>query len=178
MPHLTTARLLLRRPTLDDIDSLFAIYGDPATNLYNPNGPYPSRLYAAEKMAAWLKGWDQDGIGQWAVAKLDSPAEVIGFGGLSYMDYNGELKLNLGYRFATAAWGKGYASETARAALDCAFERLNAPSIYGKVRPANLASIHVLEKQGFRQIAQLRDVEDRPPSLVFELTQADYLSRA
>ena len=177
MPHLTTERLLLRRPTLDDVRILFAIYGDPATNLYNPHGPYPSLAHAEERMAAWLKGWERDGIGQWAVETQNAPGQVIGFGGLSYMDYHGEIRLNLGYRFAAAAWGLGYASETARAVLRCAFERLDAAAVYGKVRPANLASIRVLAKQGFRQVASLVDVADGPPSLVFRLSRADYQAR-
>ena len=175
MPQLTSARLLLRKPTMNDTQALFDIYGDPATNLHNPYGPYPSLAYAADRMNAWLQGWETDGIGQWAVEKRDDPGNIIGFGGLSSKDYGGELRLNLGYRFAASAWGQGYASETAREALRCAFGPLDAPAVYGMVRPSNLPSIHVLSKQGFRLAGQLEDIAGQPPSLIFLLRREDYL---
>ncbi|POZ62588.1 GNAT family N-acetyltransferase [Chromobacterium alticapitis] len=177
MRYLEMERLLLRAVMEADVHALFDIYGDPATNLYNPNGPYPSLQYAEDRLAAWLKGWREEGCGQWAVAKREAPERIIGFGGLSYMDYGGETRLNLGYRFAASAWGMGYASETARAALRCAFDQLGAPAVYGKVRPANHASIRVLEKQGFRQAGELADVPDQPASRVYLLTRAGYAVR-
>lgn len=177
MHYLETKRLLLRAVKAEDAQALFDIYGDPATNLYNPNGPYPTLAYAEARLAAWLRGWREDGYGQWAVARLEAPEQVIGFGGIAKRDYGGELRLNLGYRFATAAWGIGYASETAGAALRCAFERLQAPAVYGLVRPANLASIRVLEKQGFQPIGQLPDLPSNPPSRVFVLTREAYNAR-
>ncbi|RBB92607.1 GNAT family N-acetyltransferase, partial [Pseudomonas sp. MWU12-2115] len=42
MRYLEMERLLLRAVMEADVHALFDIYGDPATNLYNPNGPYPS----------------------------------------------------------------------------------------------------------------------------------------
>lgn len=174
MRYLETERLILRAVTTEDTQALFDIYGDPATNLYNPNGPYPSLEYARQRMASWLEGWPADGIGQWAVEKREAPGHVIGFGGLSYKDYGGEMRLNLGYRFATSAWGCGYASETARAAIAFAFDEGKREAIYGMVRPNNLQSIRVLAKQGFRQVGQLSDAPGNPPSLVFMLSRDDY----
>ena len=41
-----TARLRLRPVTESDVDDLFRIYGSPATNTFNPAGPYPNRAHA------------------------------------------------------------------------------------------------------------------------------------
>ncbi|WP_241499365.1 GNAT family N-acetyltransferase [Chromobacterium sphagni] len=163
--------MLLRAPTADDAASLFEIYGDPQTNLYNPNGPYPSLEFARQRLDSWMDDWQRDGFGQWALALRDAPSTVIGFGGLAFTDYGGEMRLNLGYRFAPSAWGKGLASEMGHAARDLAFRNLKAAAIYARVRPANLPSIRVLDRLGFNYLELLSDIPGRPPSLVYTLKQ-------
>lgn len=162
-----TSRLVLRPPTEDDLQLLFAIYGDPATNTFNPAGPLTDIEQARALLIRWLKHWDEKGYGQWAIALRVEPQRVIGFGGIDARDYLHVERLNLGYRFALEAWGQGYATELSQAALDFAFVELRAPRIYAVVRPAHLASVRVLEKIGMHRDGKLDDVPGQAPSLVF-----------
>ncbi|MBP4043686.1 GNAT family N-acetyltransferase [Chromobacterium violaceum] len=169
MLRIQTERLLLRAVNAGDAEALYAIFGDPETNRYNPHGPFPSLQHARLQLAGWMKEWERHGFGRWAVASKDDAGRVIGFGGLNYSDYGGRDRLNLGYRFAPSAWGQGLASEMAGQALRCAFEELAAPAVFAKVRPTNLPSIRVLLRLGFRHHGSLRDIPAAPASLVYAL---------
>jgi len=169
----TTARLILRPPTAGDVAGVFAIYGDPETNLYNPAGPLADIYQARTALERWLKHWDEHGFGQWAIAAREAPDEVIGFGGITLYRYGEVERINLGYRFAVGAWGKGYATELAWAARDYAFGELDQPQVYGVVRPAHQASINVLEKIGMHRIGELDDVPGQASSLVYVANRAD-----
>lgn len=167
-----TARLLLRRPVEADLARFFAIHGDPAANLFNPAGPWRTLEQADATLSAVLAHWRQHGYGQWAVAALDNPGHVIGFGGLSLRPYLDVQRINLGYRFDPAAWGAGYATELAAAARDVGLDELALGSLYALVRPRHQASIRVLEKIGMRQVDLLDDVPGEAPSLVFRIDAA------
>lgn len=166
----TTARLVLRPPVPDDQARLFAIYGDPATNTFNPAGPLRDAGQAARLLDHWLGQWRERGFGPWAIATCDAPEEVIGFGGISMHTYLEQERVNVGYRFATSAWGQGYATELTMAALDFGLKELGFPEIYALVRPLHEASIRVLEKAGMRLYGTLDDIPDAPPSRVYIIT--------
>ncbi|MBT2621614.1 MULTISPECIES: GNAT family N-acetyltransferase [Chryseobacterium] len=164
----TTERLILRKPEKQDFERFFEINKDPQTNLYNPSGPM-SLEKAENTFNRMLEHWDQYNFGGWAILEKENPDRVIGFGGLSYKMYDEEEKLNLGYRFAPEAWGKGYATEFSKKAIDFGFNDLNEKEIFGMVRPANVVSIKVLEKAGMEQTGQLNDVPDQPESLIYRI---------
>lgn len=168
---ITTPRLILRAPTVDDAASVFAIYGDPETNRYNPAGPLTDVDQAKAVLDRWLEHWAEHGFGQWAIVTQEAPQHVIGFGGITLYHYNEVERINLGYRFAVSAWGQGYATEFARAALQFGFVQLDQPEVYGVVRPAHQASINVLEKIGMQRIDELDDVPGKAPSLVYRATR-------
>ncbi|MHA6575771.1 GNAT family N-acetyltransferase [Pseudomonas yamanorum] len=168
---ITTQRLILRPPTVDDASSVFAIYGDPETNRYNPSGPLADMDQAKAVLDRWLEHWAEHGFGQWAIVTQEAPQRVIGFGGITLYHYNEVERINLGYRFAVSAWGQGYATELARAALQFGFVQLDQPEVYGVVRPAHQASINVLEKIGMQRIDELDDVPGQAPSLVYRATR-------
>lgn len=163
----TTARLLLRPPSLADLDVFHAIHADPATNQFNPAGPMTDRQHAERVLGLWLGHWQHYGYGQWAIATLRDPDQIIGFGGIAPRLYGDVERLNLGYRFAEQAWGKGYASELATAALAFAFDDLHKPEVFAIVRPAHTASIRVLEKVGMQRVSELDDVPGQAMSLVY-----------
>ena len=165
---LTTARLILRRPTSADLARLFEIYGDPATNVFNPFGPYPNIEKASTVLTDWMSHWDRLGFGQCAVATRSEPESVIGFGGVAYRNYVGTEKLNLGYRLHTAAWGKGYATELGEGVLRHALFDLGKPEVFAIVRPINSPSIRVLEKIGMQRIGSLEDVPGQEPSHLYK----------
>ena len=167
-----TNRLLLRPPTETDAQRMFEIFGDPRTNVHNPLGPYPDIDTARSLLATRIAHWQQYGFGQWAIAVRDAPDTVIGYGGVAYRLYLDEERLNLGYRFAAESWGQGYATELGAAALKLAFEGLIKPEVFALVRPANLASVRVLEKLGMQRSGDLDDVPGEARSLVYRIRRA------
>lgn len=167
---ISTARLLLRPPVAEDLDRFYRIHSDPAANRFNPAGPMASMDVAAHALAQWLAHWERHGYGQWAVATLDDPAFVIGFGGLALRDYGVQEQMNLGYRFDPHYFGHGYATELAAAAREAGFTQLGCDAIFGLVRPGHAVSIRVLEKIGMRRVGELADVPGHAPSLVYSVT--------
>lgn len=163
----TTSRLILRAPQPEDAASVFAIYGDPQTNRFNPAGPLKEIEQAQALLDSWLGYWKVMGFGQWSIATRDAPDEVIGFGGIDTRQYLEVPRLNLGYRFAVQAWGQGYATELSEAALGFAFAELQLREVYAVVRPTHVVSIRVLEKVGMQRIGTLDDVPGQAPSLLY-----------
>jgi RimJ/RimL family protein N-acetyltransferase len=166
-PSLFSTRLLLRKPQATDDADLFRIFGDPRTQTHNPAGPYRDLKRAQTVLRDWELHWQTHGFGQWAICLREQAHTVIGFGGLAYLDYQGEIRLNLGFRFAVETWGQGYATEMANVGLHTAFTILHFPAVYAKVRAQHQASISVLEKVGMQQIDTLHDVPGAAASLVY-----------
>ncbi len=117
-----TNRLYLRPVISSDLNDLFKIYGDPATNTFNPAGPYPNIDNAKMVMNRWLDHWQTHSFGNWAISPLTNPEKIIGFGGLGIRNYDDIVINNLGYRLSTEAWGKGLATEFAIYAIKFGFD--------------------------------------------------------
>lgn len=173
-----TKRLQLRPVTETDAQMLFSIYGDPATNQFNPAGPYPSLQHAETVLERWLTHWRDKGFGNWAIALRENPEQIIGFGGLSISRYADITINNLGYRFATDAWGKGLATEFSLSAVHYGFETLGLSEISAVVRGNHLASQKVLMKTGLTYSREVDDVKNAPPSLLFTLSRDDWRKRS
>jgi RimJ/RimL family protein N-acetyltransferase len=169
MTMLTTARLLLRRPALDDLSAFFRIYGDPVTSTHNPLGPCLDIATAATILSASMAHWDRYGFGTFVVTTRDAPRWVIGFVGVAWRMYLDRDRLNLGLRLEPEAWGKGFATESAIESLRHAFEDLRLSDVFALVRPANTPSIRVLEKIGMLPVGTLVDVPGKAPSLVYQV---------
>ncbi len=163
------SRLIYRKPQPADVARLFAIFGDPQTNLFNPAGPMADLPAAQRLLDHWLGQWATLGYGWWAIARIEAPEHLIGFGGIAPLNYLTQPRVNLGYRFAVEAWGQGYATEVGRDALALAFETLRLPEVFGLVRPDHAASIRVLEKIGMQPFGVLDDVPGKAPSLVMRV---------
>ena len=101
----------------------------------------------ADLVARPIADYRRYGFGRCACV-WKTTGELIGFCGLKYLDDLGEV--DLGYRFQRAFWGRGVATESARAMVDYGFGRLNLERIVGLVEPGHTPSIRVLEKVGMR----------------------------
>ena len=164
------SRLYLRPVSTSDIDDLFRIYGDPATNTFNPAGPYPDIGHARNVMARWLSHWENYRFGNWAISLKENPERIIGFGGLSIISYDDTPIMNLGYRFSTESWGIGLATEFAKYSVWYGFEILKLAEISAVVRPNHLASQRILTKAGLRFSRDIHDVKNEPASMLFTVT--------
>lgn len=151
-----TERLVLRRPRASDTEAMFAIHGDPETHRYSSHDPDPDRATSEATLRSWMQAWDEDGFGYWAVTLTDQE-DVIGFGGVRRFPWQDGYILNLYYRFRPSAWGHGYASEMARAAVTLARTHLPQWPVIARVRAVNLPSIHTAEHSG---LARRPDLDD------------------
>jgi ribosomal-protein-alanine N-acetyltransferase len=151
-----TDRLLLRAVSDDDVDASFAIHGNPDTYHFHPAGVARSRAQSAEQLAEWRRAWHEQGLGFWAV-RLPAENGVIGFGGLTRQTFRECPALNTYYRFDPSAWGHGYATEMAGAAVALAQELLPEVPVIVRTRPENRAARAVAEKLGLARAPRLDD---------------------
>lgn len=145
--RVTTSRLVLRRLRIEDGPTMFAVHGDPATNVYNPAGPHLDLATSEDMLRSCLHHWEVYGFGYWAVT-LYQEGNIIGFGGVEHRVWREREVLNLYYRFTPSVWGQGYASEMARTAVSLAREHLPPWPVIARVRPGNTASIRTAERAG------------------------------
>ncbi|MFG2841886.1 GNAT family N-acetyltransferase [Kitasatospora sp. NPDC048296] len=152
--ELMTRRLSLRRPTAGDLDAVLAIHRDPATCVHNPSDALTSRAEAEERYARWDALWQVRGYGYWTVRERGA-SPVLGFCGVKRMDLAGRPVLNLFYRFAPAAWGRGFATEAATAVVAWSVSAVPELPLIARVRPENLPSQHVALRAGLRRAEHL-----------------------
>lgn len=169
-----TERLVLRPPQDSDLEAMFEIQADPTVNRFNAAAMLSTREAAQELLQCWQRHWQTEGFGYWAIALRTQPEQVLGFGGLMSKRIDGQQGLSLYFRFRPQAWGQGYASEMALAALALAFEHLRAPAVLALVQPANMPSRKTLERIGLHLKASLADVPGQAPNLLYEITAAAF----
>ncbi len=144
---LRTSRLLLRPWRDADVAAYAKLSADPAVMefLWPVGGPG-----AAEAWAARVRGhWRQHGFGQWVV-EIPGEESMIGVVGLISVSYQAHFTpaVEVAWRLARAQWGRGYATEAARAALDYGFGKLGLTEIVAVTVPANLRSRRVMDRLG------------------------------
>jgi len=145
-----TERLLLRRWHADDAGALAAINADPEVMRYIGRGAVLGRGLSDDLLWRFEREWRERGFGLWALEELDAPGELIGFCGLTVPMFLPELlpAVEVGWRLARGAWGRGLATEAARAALVFGFEEHAMAEIVAIVQPENERSLRVAEKLG------------------------------
>ncbi len=144
---LETERLLLRRQTLADLDTLYAIYQDPDVVRYIPDRSEGYDAVRAE--VEWhMNGWpNRPELGLWATIFKPTGA-FIGRCGLLPWTIEGDDEVEVAYLLAQAYWGQGLATEAARAIAHYGFETLHLPRLVSLIDPDNTASAHVATKIG------------------------------
>ncbi|HEX3264904.1 MAG TPA: GNAT family N-acetyltransferase [Candidatus Limnocylindrales bacterium] len=153
IPELRTERLLLRARLERDRAPYRAMNADPEVMRH-----FPKPLDAAESDAMFeslTPPWEKDGIGGWIVARAVDGA-FLGVTGFSRPSFDPPLfapEFEIGWRYARASWGHGYATEAARAALQFGFETVGLDEIVSFTVPANERSRHVMERLGMHRDA-------------------------
>src|SRR5689334_11694423 len=111
---LRTARQTLRHLVPEDAAMMFALHGDPAVMRYLPDGPFESIEAARRFLEGYQAVYRDDGFARWAVVE-DATGETVGWCGLRRLE-DGDV--DVGYRYLPSAWGRGLATEAARACLE------------------------------------------------------------
>jgi RimJ/RimL family protein N-acetyltransferase len=109
---------------------------------------YPAP-FTREQTEGWVRWgsqhYDTGGFGIWAVVRKEDGL-FLGDCGISVQPIDEGDVFEVGYHIRRDCWGRGYATEAARAARDYAFERLGAPVVVSIVDPLNIQSRRVGEK--------------------------------
>lgn len=168
---LETERLFLREFTIEDAQLLIDLNSNPNVTRYTGDGPLKNLEAANDILLNTIFPQYPNKLGRWAVC-LKSTNEFIGWCGLKYISQLDEI--DLGYRLFENHWGKGYATESAKAVLDYGFNILKLNTIVGRAAIENANSIKVLKKVGLK--FEKEDVEHGDKIFKFRLTNTEYQS--
>ena len=143
-------RLLLREWRESDLEAFAGLCADAGVMEHFPSTLTPAQ--SAEFVARIRQHFVKCGYGFWAVECRNGPP-FIGFVGLMQVGFNAPFTpaVEIGWRLAREAWGRGYASEAASAALRWAFESLELDEVVSFTVPANTRSWKVMERIGMRR---------------------------
>lgn len=182
-PELRTGRLVLRRWRDADRDPFAALNADPrVTEHFRSSLSREQSDGLVDRIEA---GFERYGFGLWAVEVADT-GEFVGFTGLAVPNFDPPWgpSVEVGWRLARHAWGKGYATEAATAALDQGFDVAGLPSVVSFTARSNERSQAVM-----RRLGMTYDPADDflhpnlPPGhrltahVVYRLTAADWRAR-
>ncbi len=145
---LHTDRLILRPFRADDLDAYAAMCADPEVmEFLSATGDPLTRADAWRQMSMFLGHWQLRGYGTWAVEERATGA-FVGRVGLHFPE--GWPDRELGWTIARAFWGKGYATEAARAAITHAFDALGWTHLVSLIHPDNRRSARLAERLGYQ----------------------------
>lgn len=152
MIAIETDRLYFREILESDDCSILELDSDPAVHQYLGNHPIKDIIQARDLIQFIRQQYADNGIGRSAIIEKETN-NFVGWGGFKLITdiINGHQNYHdLGYRFIKKYWGKGYATESSKAAIEFGFSSLGLPVIYAIADIGNMQSKKVLEKCGFR----------------------------
>jgi len=145
MVTLETDRLTLRMFREDDFEQYARIVADPQVIRYLGDGKPLAHWEAWRQMAMIVGHWYLKGYGIWAVEERTTRRLL---GRIGFFNPEGWPGFELGWVLGGDSWGKGYATEGARRALDYAFTEMGREHVISVIHPDNEASIRVAERIG------------------------------
>ncbi len=137
-----TERLTLRRPTLADVKAIAHLANDRRVAVNTRRLPHP---YSQDHAVDFIRATAE--FGGETVFLIEHDNAAIGMVGI---DHSTPDEAELGYWLGVEHWGRGFATEAARGAIDVFFEEFDDDHLYAGARVTNPASRKVLEKCGFQ----------------------------
>ena len=170
--RLETERLLLRMWREDDFEPYAKMCADPEVMRYL-GGNIFDRPQVWRHMAFLVGHWHLLGYGHWVVEEKATGDFV---GRIGFMNPDGWPAFEIGWTLGRQFWGKGYATEGGRKALEYAFNELDMDHVISLIHPDNLGSIRVAERLGEKLEGQTELVGirlqiygiDRPTRIISE----------
>jgi RimJ/RimL family protein N-acetyltransferase len=162
---LETSRLLLRPISTDDLDDFVAFHSDPEVTRYISRFDRP---LAEERLRMNELEWRQRGHGLIAVLEKDG-GRFLGRAGIKYWPQFDETEV--GWALRRDAWGRGYATEAARACVEWGFAELDVPYLTAMIDARNMRSIRVAEKLGLEPAR--KDVLMGDPVVVYAIDRSE-----
>lgn len=145
-----TERLILRTWKKEDAEAYFQINQDPKVIEFLRGSLTMEQVN--DFIPAVNSHGDKHGYTLWA-ACLKKTGELMGFIGLNYTDWESHFTpaVEVGWRLGSQYWGKGFATEGAKASLEYGFKQCGLKEIISFTVPANIRSIRVMEKIGLKR---------------------------
>ena len=149
--HIETERLRLRAWEQADRDHFAALNADPIV-MKDLGGPL-GRGASDAKLDRYLKAWESNDYGRWLVETING--RFLGYCGVMLVRENHPIGLHdeIGWRLIRKAWGHGYATEAARAALIDVFRRVKLMEVLAYTDADNLRSQAVMRRLELRRDA-------------------------
>jgi ribosomal-protein-alanine N-acetyltransferase len=154
---LSTERLVLRPVTADDHAALLAHWTEPDVRRFLFDGAALSAGEVTETIAESIRDFAASGYGIWLIEPGSGPgsgtgsgAGLVGTAGLRPLEESG---LEIFYSLAPGAWGRGYATEAARAVVEYGLGALGPPEVLAEVDEGNAASVAVVKRLGMTPYA-------------------------
>jgi RimJ/RimL family protein N-acetyltransferase len=178
---LETERLVLRQFTLDDVDNLVELDGDPGVMHFITGGRATPRDEIETDILPWVLHYYEQGdrYGFW-VAIEKSTGKFLGWFHFRPADGRPSDEPELGYRLRRSAWGRGYATEGSRALIRKGFTELGVARVVANAMAVHTASRRVMEKAGLTLVRTFhQEWPDRIPGdehgdVEYVLTRADW----
>ena len=172
--RLETDRLLLRRWKPSDLESYAEMCRDPDVMRFIGSGETRTRGQCERGIEAMERHWDEKGFGLFAL-ELRENGRFIGYTGLSEPDFLPEIMpaVEIGWRLSRDQWGKGYATEAARAAMQFGFHTLELPSIVSIFQLGNDPSRQIVRKLGMDLDRLTQDPSCDRPVAVWRISVKD-----
>jgi RimJ/RimL family protein N-acetyltransferase len=172
-PVLETARLTLRAPRRADVKAIARLANDRRIAENTARIPHPYGIADAETFVASVNRRDSE-----ATFVIIHEGKLIGACGV--IPGEGETTAEIGYWIGAPFWGRGYATEAARATIDFAFSDLGHDHLQAGARVSNPASRRVLEKCGFQwtgvRLIRIRGINSAAPADRFRLDRGLWAS--
>ncbi|MGB0524471.1 MAG: GNAT family N-acetyltransferase [Flammeovirgaceae bacterium] len=173
-----TERLLLRHWTPNDLPAMIRLNEDQEVMRYFPEQLSPEQSKGL--LAIFIRHQEDHQFVYFAAETLDTQ-EFIGFIGLKWQTYESHFTpcIDIGWRLLPAAWGKGYATEGAKACLAYGFNTLKLKEIYAICPVVNQASEKVMQRLGMTKVDEFNHPampEDSPlnPCNLYLIKQEEY----
>ncbi len=170
-PELQTDRLVLRMFRESDTDAYAEMVADPEVMRFLGGKPM-SRQEAWRNMAMVIGHWHLRGYGFWAVEEKEG-GELAGRVGCWRPE--GWPGLEVGWTLRRRFWGRGYATEAARASLDYAFTKLGQTRVISLIAPENVNSIRVAERLGEKPEGEWEVFGTKV--IIYAVSREEWLSR-
>lgn len=166
-----TARLLLRRLVPADLDAYYAqIHADPEVmRTLPPLRPLTREEFETRVPPIMIGHWERHGFGPWAVVDR-ADGRLLGHCGLRYWPDSPDVEVL--YALGRSAWGRGLATEGARASLRFGFETLGLDRIIAAAFVHNAASRRVIARLGLREERRFEFLGR--PAVGYAITRAEH----